>query len=125
VPRRPLVRPSRVVDVLLRVVLVVAVTRLLWTWWGWPGVVVGVPALVLTELLWPEPVEDDEGCLTCGHASIHHHGGCQACLRDRQHGRLEISTPCGRFVRWTPRNRWEELRPTRDARRRTGPSARP
>lgn len=93
---------------------VAAVSYGLWSWWGWPGVLIGPPLLVAIWLLWPHDVPDDEGCLRCGHASVHHQGCCQACLRDVEAGRLTSATPCGRFRRWSPRNRWSELRAASD-----------
>jgi hypothetical protein len=104
---------SRAVDLLLAVLVPVALLSTMRSFWGWRGVVVGALALLVAWLFWPLPVPDDEGCLKCGHANIHHQGNCQACLRDRKDGRPLPVTPCARFRRWSPRTHWERLRRAR------------
>lgn len=122
-PRRPRLPPK--------------VARVLWiVWWvvfaaitvaslrdldDWIRVVGILAALVAAWLWWPEPPADDEGCLKCGHASMHHHGNCQACLRDVQDGvPLSAPVPCGRFERWSHATTWGRLRAAR--RSPTGPA---
>ena len=55
-------------------------------------------------------VADDESCVRCLHAGVHHSGPCQACLRELRDGHLTVDVPCGRFGRRSPRTRWERLR---------------
>ncbi|MBD8608046.1 hypothetical protein IFT73_14405 [Aeromicrobium sp. CFBP 8757] len=110
--RRPVVPAwaERAVNPALVLVQVAVVGVGLWSWWGWAGLLIGPPLIAALWMLWPHDVADDEGCLRCRHASIHHRGCCQACLRDVEAGRATSVTPCGRFRRWSPRNRWSELR---------------
>lgn len=101
---------STAIDVLLWAALVVGSLRVLWAMWGWVGPVVGSVVVLLGWLLGPLPVADDEPCRRCDHLGVHHHGPCQACLRDQRDGHLAIAVPCGRFRRSSPRTRAERLR---------------
>ena len=106
VPRLPPL-VTRALD--LAIGMAVAVVLLLQLWWlgGWSGLVISLPTVAAVSLFWPLPVPDDEGCLKCGHARIHHQGNCQACLRDVTRGeQLSTPVPCARFQRWSPRTRW-------------------
>jgi hypothetical protein len=98
-------------DVVIWALVSVYVITWLWRLGGWLAIVLGLPAMAAVRLFWPLPVPDDEGCLKCRHASIHHQGNCQACLRDVVAGvPLTTAVPCDSFRRWSPRNRWGELR---------------
>lgn len=115
--RLPTLTPavSRVVSTAVEAVVLVAVTASVvsyfWDAWGWAGLVAAPLMMVSLRLFWPVPVPDDEGCLKCKHASLHHHGNCQACLRLIQQGEAPTTpVPCARFRRWSPRTRWSGLR---------------
>ncbi|REK69677.1 hypothetical protein DX116_10755 [Aeromicrobium endophyticum] len=101
-------------DVAIQVVACAAVGAWLWQLGNWIGIVVGAPTLLCVHLLWPLPIDDDEGCLKCGHAHVHHQGNCQACLRDVVAGvPLSTAVPCDSFRLWSPRTRWERFRGAR------------
>jgi hypothetical protein len=113
--RRPRVPApvARALDVVIWALLSVVVVTSLWRVGGWLAIVTLLPAMAAVHLFWPLPVPDDEGCLKCGHAHVHHQGTCQACLRDVVSGvPLSTAVPCDRFQRWSTRTRWDELRTT-------------
>jgi hypothetical protein len=113
--RRPRVPApvARALDLAVAMLVPLLALSALGSMWGWPGVVVGAPLMGLIWMFWPLPVPDDEGCLKCGHAHVHHQGTCQACLRDVVGGvPLSTAVPCDRFQRWSTRTRWDELRST-------------
>lgn len=102
---------SRGLELAFWTVVAVSLVLQLWRLGGWPGVVVSLAAIAAVSLFWPLRVPDDEGCLKCEHAHVHHQGNCQACLRDVERGEpLSTSVPCARFQRWSPRTRWDVLR---------------
>jgi hypothetical protein len=102
---------SSALEVPVRWAVRVLVVAVLWTSIGWLSATAVVVLLVALDLFWPLPVPDDEGCVVCGHAHLDHHGNCQACLRAALDGdRVATPVPCGRFRRWSPRTRWDELR---------------
>jgi hypothetical protein len=109
-PRLP-PRVSRGFELAFWAVVGVSFVLQLWRLGGWPGAVITLLTMAAVALFWPLPVLDDEGCLKCRHAHIHHQGNCQACLRDVERGaQLSTPVPCARFQRWSPRTRWDVLR---------------
>jgi hypothetical protein len=105
---------SRGLELTLAVAAGLSLVLQLWRLDGWPGLMVSLATIAAVSLFWPLPVPDDEGCLKCRHASIHHQGTCQACLRDVVAGvPLSTAVPCDRFRRWSPRTRWERFRGAR------------
>lgn len=61
------------------------------------ALVVLVLAIGLVQFVWPAINQDEsDRCGQCAHERRHHHGPCQACLRDQVAGDSD-RTPCGRF----------------------------
>jgi hypothetical protein len=106
VPRLPPL-VSRALELAVAMAVAVVLVLQLWRLGGWLELLICLPTIAAVSLFWPLPVPDDEGCLKCGHARIHHQGNCQACLRDVARGeQLSTPVPCARFQRWSPRTRW-------------------